>query len=396
MLPRGATDLRLPDERLASCDDCYKAALGHYRDDCRCCTCLPQMPNFMLGLALDDPRSADRVRRQIRLGNALPLGLVSSPRRYLAAVQSQARGQFGQLPAELCPFVERETFHCTVYPYRNSICSTFFCVHDHGPAGAEYWDRVQALAGHMESSLAQWAMGRAGLKHGRYLSRMNSLAADVPELARRESMAWPAEALKHLWGPLLGQQEAFFKACAEQVMARRSELYTLACAHPFAEAVEYEAALSQAIPDQYCDDSPAEAGEPGQFLPIETLWYQLQLATRNLWALPFGEGPVVLSPRMALGPNPGDDVLARRASDRPWCVHGPGADPGQEVRLFLSAAEAALLRLFEQPRVLGEALLERAEVEAVDDARGLMARWVRWGVLEAFAASSPATPEHLP
>ena len=117
---------------------------------------------------------------------------------------------------------------------------------------------------------------------------------------------------------------------------------------------------------------PEVAAEPGQLTPIDTLWYELQLGARRLWALPFGEGAVCLAPGTVILENPPSLAGARGRPAR--VVSG-------ELPLFLLAEEAALLRTLDAPRRLDEAFFGSPEVAAVDDARGFLARCMRRGVV---------------
>lgn len=379
-----ADSLRLPGEEPATCDDCFRAAMGGCRADCGCCTYFPQLPNTMVGLALQDPRSARVMAALIDQGHLLPGGLVASPRQYVEAVQAHAEGQFGLDPAQLCPFASPPggppggLIDCAIYPYRNSICASYFCGFDHGEAGEQYWRCVQALVGQVESALSGWAMDQMGLSHGEYLARLDSLAPQVGALSADPSAGWPRQARQHLWGRWLGKEREFFAGCARHLRQHRRELYDIACAHPHVEATAYERALHDAVPARYRDEVPA-VGEGDSFIPVEAAWYRLQLADRNLWALPFGEGRVALAPGVALEPNPRDDVASRRSAERPICVRTTTADV--DACLFLTQEEADLLRLFYAPLVLGEQLFDSPEVEAVEDVRGFLARMMRQQIL---------------
>lgn len=379
--------LRLPRERQATCDRCRRAALGRCRSDCCCCTHLPRLPNTMIGLALEDSRAAAAVETLLGRGQLLPFGLVPTPSQHLAAAHDAAEGVFGQDPTRLCPFarvVDEPVpgVRCQLHPFRGSICASYFCAFDHGPAGEAFWGELQALVGQVESALAWWAMGRLGLDPARYRQALDSLADQVPAMAASDHEGWPAEARRLLWGDWLGRERLFFAGCARLLREHRDELFTLACDHPHAEAVAFERALYHATPEEHRQGEPPT--ESDVFLPVEAQWYRLQLAARNLWALPFGEGPVGIGASVTVAPNPQDDAASRLEADRPFVVESP-AEPGE--RIFLTAAEAALLGLFTEPRELGEAVMDSPEADAVDDAREFLARMMRMGVLKQTTIS---------
>jgi len=371
MLPEDFQWLRVPRERLATCNACYEVARGEYHDDCRCCMHFPQVPNFMLGFALRDAGSRPYVQAQIEQGHALPQGLVATPLQFRAAVEAYANDRFGKVPSMVCPFVEPSSFNCRIYPYRNSICSTFFCSHDHGEVGGTYWDRVQGFVGLIETVLSQWAMGEVGLPSKEYISRLDAWADRIPETFDTSTKAWSPAVREQLWGDWLDRESDFFRACADVVEGRRTELYELACEQPYLEALVFERGVRDWIPEEIRDDVPYVAEEQGMTEPLPSLWYKLQLANRQLWELPFNEGHVVLSEKATIEV----DHLPVHGKNTPFVVRLG------DIRLDLSDEDAVLLRLFATAQVLGEALFARPEVEGHDDPRGFLAQCLRSGIL---------------
>lgn len=372
LLPEDALWLRLPGERWSTCDDCYRAALGNCREDVRCCTYLPPLPNFMLGLALMDPNMADVVGGVIDRGQTLPQGLAPTPEQFRTAVETNAADLFGLDAALVCPFMRVSDHGCAIHAFRNSICATYFCEHDHGERGEDYWDTVQALVGLIESVVAQWAMTEVGIDAAEHCERLDGLADRVEELSAPEG--WSDAAREIVWGEWLGRERAFFSACAEQVMARRDELYAIACATPLREARAFERAVYAWIPESLQAELPPTS--EGEAVPIEAHWYSLQLKTRQLWELPFNEGALILAPGATVAENPRDDRASQLRSGWSSMITG-----GDGKRLYLTADEARALELFSTPQVLGEALFARPEIEALDDARRLLAECLRRGLL---------------
>ena len=261
---------------------------------------------------------------------------------------------------------------CAIHAFRNSICATYFCEHEHGEQGEAYWDAVQALVGLVESVVAQWAMTEVGVDSADYYARLDGLADRIPALSAPEG--WSDEARAALWGAWLGRERAFFEACAEQVMARRDELYAVACATPLREARGFERAVYAWIPESLQAELPPLS--EGEAVPIEAHWYSLQLRTRQLWELPFNEGALILAPDAAIAPNPRDDDASQLRGAWPEMI-----STGAGKRLYLGAEEARALELFSTPQILGEALFARPEIAALDDARRLLAECLRRGLL---------------
>ncbi len=375
-LPEEMQWMKLPKERWATCDDCFRAAMGDCREDCRCCTYFPQLPGFAVGLALKDASARPRMLQLVQAGHTLPQGLWATPQRVGAAAQAQADDHFGQRPEMICPFLDSTTLNCHIYPYRNSVCSTFFCENDHGEAGADAWGNVQILVGRVETALGQWAMQQAGLDCEAYLHRLDELAGDLGSWAAAE--AWPESARRHLWRDWYGREVEFFELCAEQVMTHRTRLFEIACSQPLLEARLFEEAVRQGIPEPARSEVPATSeGEPA---PVEAIWYRIQLDHRNLWHLPFNDGEFVLGSKVEFHRNKGGDRRAQLCGTEPWVV-GLG-----DERIFIGEAEAKVLRLFESPRSFGEALMQAPEVEALDDARAFLAQCLRRDILVQAAA----------
>ena len=374
LLPEDFQWMTPPRERRATCADCFRVALGEYHQTTQCCTYYPQLSNFVVGLALRDPACREQVQRQIPIGG-LPLELTGSPERYRLSIATYHRDRFGKDPGAICPYLHRETHQCRMYPYRNSVCSTFFCVNDHDLAGAEFWERLQELVAHLEVALAQWAMDRLGFGHAFYVTRLDSLADRISACTDPATGGWSQEVRELLWGEYFGREVEFYRRCADLVMEHHADLHAIARDTPVRHAMEFERAIRQWMPEEIRGDVPPVPEGEGGGEPIPSLWYKLQLAHRNLWQLPFGETPVVLAAGADLQPNPRDDLEAQLDEDKEFVVRL------EKARVFLTADQARALRLFETPQLLDERLLERPEITALDDPREFLAVFMRRSVL---------------
>lgn len=379
LFPEEFAWLKVPDERHATCDDCYKVKLGHYRDDCRCCTYFPELSNFLLGLALLSP-SRDAVLPLVEQRYILPFGLVPTPLRYERSVAAYADDRFGEETWMVCPFVEPTTFHCRVYPFRNSVCSTFFCRNDHGKAGEAFWSKAQGLVGQVETAIAQWCMDEIGLAHEEYVRRLDALSAHVPALSEADTLAWSEHAYATLWDDWLGREVEFLESCARLVGTHRRELYDISLQQADRTALVYEERVRQAIPERYRHAAPQVAEENHPSRPIEFGWYKVQLSARQLWELPFQQGPVVLNDAAEIIDNPRDDEWCRK-SPQPCmvCLGEPGGE--SFLRELFAKEEVELLRLFEQPQCFDEKLFARPEVRRLESPRELLAKCLRLGIL---------------
>lgn len=380
LLPEDFRLLHLPKEKIADCDHCPKVMSGEYRADCRCCTYFPQVPNFQIGLALKNPDTRPHVDAVIAAGHVLPTGMQMTPSHYYTSLSAYAAERFGQNEGMRCPFIDQASGLCKIHAYRNSVCATFFCEHDHAAAGAAYWNRVQTLLGQIELAVGQWAMKTAGMDLDAYIRRLNQSADKLPLSSGDSPNVWSEAFRRHLWGERFGDEAAFLEACADAVMTHRDSLYEIACNQPLRLAFEFEKAVEAAAPEDCRDEMQRLPGEQAEPMPVSDLWYKLQLATRKLWDLPFNEGTVVQSPAVRIAANPKNDTLSRHHQAKPFVLTMDEKD-GPWFPRFLSAKEAAVLALFQEPQIMGEALLENKMVSSLEDPRAFLAECLQSGVL---------------
>ncbi len=216
---------RIPREGRANCPQCVmcdttttEAGQGRlsFRPSVKCCSYLPEFPNFLVGRALSlgtDARGVDAMRGRVERGvGATPLGICQSA--MFANQYRAARGDgFGRVEEWVCPhFLSDDGGQCGVWASRNAVCATYFCKHERGAVGARFWRAVKMLLGSAERVLSQWCLEQ--LQFPRDLIR--ELAADLAsedrgglaaeltgETARRAAKWW------HVWK---GREAACYEA----------------------------------------------------------------------------------------------------------------------------------------------------------------------------------------
>jgi hypothetical protein len=168
----------LPEERHASCSTCAMcephaaraatASSTRFDPATKCCTYTPGLPNFLVGLILDDDepgaaKGRDSVRRRIGEDHGVtPLGLQTPIQS--AVVYKYAGGElFGRHGALRCPhYLPEDGGKCGIWRHRNGVCATWFCKHEHGAAGQALWRALAELLGTVERQLALWCAGELG------------------------------------------------------------------------------------------------------------------------------------------------------------------------------------------------------------------------------------------
>jgi Fe-S-cluster containining protein len=177
--------------------------LGPFHANLKCCTFEPFLPNFTLGRMLSegtligthDARLADAIRK----GCLTPLGLLpaSDPSSFGTSEGTSEKPDFGRNLSARCSFLG-ERAQCTIWMHRPSVCRSYFCVSDLGPAGQAQWKAAEEKGNELEWRLA------------------NEVAWDLgftqDEIENGE------------WAEWRGREFEFFKKCSERAL---SELFNL-------------------------------------------------------------------------------------------------------------------------------------------------------------------------
>jgi Fe-S-cluster containining protein len=174
LLPAWANET-YPDERFATCHDCVQAQTpASPLFATKCCAYYPSLPNYLAGGVLADTTAAgatggDRLRAVIGRGAGVtPLG-VQEPASYtaLSATLKQGEQVRSQEDAHalLCPYYDGGA--CSIWAYREHLCSTYFCRSVGGEKGRAFWALFNEYLRRVERALAAYAWTRvAGLPAG--------------------------------------------------------------------------------------------------------------------------------------------------------------------------------------------------------------------------------------
>ena len=388
ILPEDAQWLRLPEERRATCMSCPKVAEGTHHKDTQCCTYFPELVNYLAGLALQDESSRPLIERQIAKGHILPTGQQIHPGQYRKAVQSYADDLFGELPSQACPFLDPSTIQCGIYPYRNSVCSTFFCENDHGEAGNHFWEKAQDLVAYLEIAISQAAMQALGIDVRQYVLTLDQWAGKI-DSSFNDDGGWALPLRQKLWGDWFGREAEFLIATADWVKERKDNLYTIAIEQTLYEARAFEAAVNDWLPEDIRPQTEPISLDSNLPVPspIEGFWYTLQLAARQMWAIPFGDGEWQLNPLVDL-PAPNAEPLSVSLK--------PLEEGGKALQLNVTPPQLAVLEKFTELLEFNEAFMDSKEVQALEDSRDFLAECLRQNIIVRNGQIPPPTRKSLP
>ena len=381
-LPEDFFYLNFPSERNSTCQNCPQVVQHSYSKQYRCCTYLPAIPNFSVGAALKDPVTAPKFTKVLEAGHHIPEGIQASPEFYKDSLIENGKGLFGITEKIRCPFISVEDLGCGAYGYRNSVCSTFFCMPNHGQRGAMFWEKIQGIMGQIETALSQWCMEQLGLDPQGYFEAFGTFADKVPEASNLDTRGWSEAIRRELYGPWYGKESEFFMACHDAIESFEGDLHQLASSRQLFDNWTFDRGFQEWLPaDALLDFSPVPETR-GRPIPIEDLWYEIKLFHRNLWSLPFGDGPVGLSPHAQIKENPQSTGIEQHYKQKPCIVaFQKPEDRSPRFEVYISSEEAAVLRFFRSPKAIDGDLLEEAPLLGLAEPRESLSEWLRRGIL---------------
>lgn len=213
----------IPREDNATCNTCIMCDNGqkqrspdakYFNPDTKCCTFHPTLVNYAVGGLLSDRDDAmaegrKRILEKIdaRIG-VTPRG-ITPPRNYARLYAHLADSQkMGMVPSMLCPYFRSGDGACTVWRYRESVCSTWFCKHVKGADGAALWKEVKHYLAVAERLLSDHVLRTLGFELTWPDERGENIKAI--DMQDSEGLPPPAHVYQALWGNWLGREKQFF------------------------------------------------------------------------------------------------------------------------------------------------------------------------------------------
>ena len=217
----------VPEETASTCSDCAMwvepgegtSSSIQFSRETKCCTFYPNLPNYLVGALLSQEetylkKGKERVDKLIysRVG-ITPLGIRRS-RKYELLVR-KARSAFGKTQSMVCPFFEQKEGLCTIYPFWNGTCSTWFCKYNAGYDGQAFWLALRNYIRRLEKVLAQYAAHKNGFE-ARYIIMPKT---DTEPWTERTLDDLPVDDVtyKKTWQRWSGRERDFFKETYERI-----------------------------------------------------------------------------------------------------------------------------------------------------------------------------------
>ncbi|MBI1926266.1 hypothetical protein HYR99_18710 [Candidatus Poribacteria bacterium] len=224
----------IPKETAATCENCAMCQKpgqdlpsGHYfLPDTKCCTYHPVLRNYLVGALLNNTQPAfEEGRRRIRekINNRIgvtPHG-VRPPAKYSLLYEKSRSLTFGKSQSLLCPYYEKEGGTCTVWPFREATCMTYYCKSVAGKEGHLFWATLKKYLSTVETTLGEYALYKMGWDAEKIITSISS----EPSLTVEDLEDQPPsdKNYRDLWGDWVGREEDFYQETHRLVTALTPE-----------------------------------------------------------------------------------------------------------------------------------------------------------------------------
>ena len=376
LLPKEALEWKLPRESRSTCDDCPMACFHNYHPTYRCCAYHPIVPNFLLGLSLRNKTSTTAVKSLIKSGFLTPEGFQRTPSQWIDYLADLSEDSPPDEMRVLCPILDKSSGLCNIYAFRNAVCSTFFCLNDHGDRGQQFWEALEETVSHAESALTQWALSELGFDLKKYYKRLDKYAKAPLTVMDPKTRGWKESVRKDLWGKHYGKELQLLKACGDLIAENRDRLWEIASKQEVMEASKFEKAQVRAVPKAYEDEidpDDLEDTEEGESASLQELFDEAKKEYKKMWKVP---SRVVLNPRAKIEPNPQDDKESKAFKNMPYVLKYLKKQGGKkyEWRQFISQETADALTLMKKPKK-ADKISEKAPFKKIEEPEVFLAQW---------------------
>ncbi|XXY49127.1 hypothetical protein WME91_54880 [Sorangium sp. So ce269] len=192
-----------------------------FRPDTKCCTFYPRLPNYLVGALLsdDDPSMAEG-RRRVEAKLAARIGATPQwlkPPAKFDLLYTSSRRAFGRSATLRCPYYDVGPGSCTIWRYREAVCSTFFCKYVAGADGRKLWMSIKTFLSLVEIQLSRHALFRLHpeyIHHNRSRGEAESSPLTVDQL---DEEAPPEAEYRAMWREWTGREAEYYRACFDEV-----------------------------------------------------------------------------------------------------------------------------------------------------------------------------------
>ncbi len=376
LLPEEYEYFEFPEEKTSDCSNCPQVSCHSYKLPQRCCTYIPRLPNYSIGMILKDEERRHLALDLIKKGMLIPEGLVIAPKLWKKSIELYDTDNFGKTDEIVCPFLNKENSYCNIHPYRNGVCSTFFCYPDYGDRADDFWGSIGSFIGQSEAALSQWCMEKKDYSNKEYFSLMKSICGDLSVLSKEDG-SWSEYALSVLWrGMDFDKKVAFFEGCADLILDNIENLKEIVSSVKLDPMQPLELAQLKLLDDGIKDRLDDEIRVEGQAVSIRDLEYSLNASSRNMNYIPFAGAKIRSTAKFEIVENPKSSTSELFFKDYPFklMVKSKGI-------WFIDEKEKKAVESFKDIKLVDSDLLDFLEAEGYEG-RPFIRKWVGRDVLE--------------
>jgi len=212
----------IPRETAATCEDCAMwedSGPGfpggvYFSKDSKCCTHYPNLPNYLVGALLNNSSpecgvGRSRIQKTIksRIG-VTPHGILR-PKKFQLLLKNSEKEFFGRSKSLICPFYERKKRKCTIRPFWDATCNTWFCKYTAGEDGREFWLALRKYLNFVEKTLVQYTLYKMAWDPQKII--LPEFPSDLLTLEEVDDHPPDPKTYQNLWGKWAGCEEDFYK-----------------------------------------------------------------------------------------------------------------------------------------------------------------------------------------
>ena len=162
----------IPIEENATCNDCAMCqkpgepvvpGIEYFKPDVKCCSYYPKLPNYLVGGLLTDTNPSmeegrRRIRERIQTRIAVTPQAVDVPKRFSLIHRSSTKRSFGRSETLICPYYVKEGGLCSIWKFRDCVCSTYFCKTMAGNQGQKFWTVLRRYLNQAQDTLSWYVL----------------------------------------------------------------------------------------------------------------------------------------------------------------------------------------------------------------------------------------------
>jgi hypothetical protein len=172
----------------------------------KCCTFTPRIPNYMVGGILSDTdpsliEGKQRIVKKIQSREGIIPNGVYPTKEYNDYFIANSPLEFGRSKSLLCPYFIQDKYNCTIWKYREAICSFWYCKHIAAECGSDFWNSMVDYLKFIQDSFIEIAAKECGLQLVDLYGTGKCLNSQYSEI----------------WGKWLGREEEYYAKCFEIV-----------------------------------------------------------------------------------------------------------------------------------------------------------------------------------